>query len=377
MQVLGQTDWEGLLSSQQPDLSWAPSNIYKPQHLYAAVHKMIHTGIGERKLLGDLQGSQYALVNIAAFLAQSMQETIRYDACDENNWDRSSGYTAANACGQLGQSYQHYHCNAHEAHMQCEVDPQMSIIGTTHAKWYGAPGPMFCAPKTRVPKAPQWNTATWCSPSAIANWSSWDTNQEFHAYIAAGGSCNDYENQKAGQWQQCADPGCANQAAPNFNQPARTDVEGCCWWGRGVIQSTGVCNFGKLNYYAGARAAREGRPSLFPDVDFCKAPDEICKSTAHPDLKWIAGLFYWTNEVQGYPIDNSYNFDYLAELKKFTDAGNMNDASFINKCSGIVNRGCPLLKCPAGHVDAAHQREANFKQVLEAFGFPWPQVDPL
>ena len=47
------------------------------------------------------------LVNIAAFLAQSMKETIKYDACDENNWDIIDGkYPLSNACGQLGQSYQ-------------------------------------------------------------------------------------------------------------------------------------------------------------------------------------------------------------------------------------------------------------------------------
>ena len=32
--------------------------------------------------------------------------------------------------------------------MECPVDPNMSITGITHAKWYGAPGPMFCGPKT-------------------------------------------------------------------------------------------------------------------------------------------------------------------------------------------------------------------------------------
>ena len=58
--------------------------------------------------------------------------------------------------------------------MECPVDPNMSIVGVTHAKWYGAPGnlrllmsvvkhsdampytrslyvhpgPMFCGPKT-------------------------------------------------------------------------------------------------------------------------------------------------------------------------------------------------------------------------------------
>lgn len=31
-------------------------------------------------------GWEYGLVNLAAFLAQCMKETILYDACDENNW---------------------------------------------------------------------------------------------------------------------------------------------------------------------------------------------------------------------------------------------------------------------------------------------------
>lgn len=57
---------------------------------------------------------------------------------------------------------------------------------------------------------------------------------------------------------------------PVANTAGRTDVEGCCWWGRGVIQTTGICNFGKLNYYLGARASKEGRDSPYPDVDFCK-----------------------------------------------------------------------------------------------------------
>ena len=37
------------------------------------------------------QGTVIGLVNIAAFLAQSMKETIKYDACDENNWDVIDG----------------------------------------------------------------------------------------------------------------------------------------------------------------------------------------------------------------------------------------------------------------------------------------------
>ena len=46
----------------------------------------------------------------------------------------------SNACGQLGQSYQDYHCAANEKHMECPVDPNMEIKAITHATWYGAPG---------------------------------------------------------------------------------------------------------------------------------------------------------------------------------------------------------------------------------------------
>ena len=81
-----------------------------------------------------------------------MKETIQYDACDENNWDVFNNvYPVANACGQLGQSYEDYNCPAGEEHMQCEVDPEMRIEATTHATWYGAPPGLFCAPKTDYP----------------------------------------------------------------------------------------------------------------------------------------------------------------------------------------------------------------------------------
>jgi hypothetical protein len=86
----------------------------------------------------------------------------------------------------------------------------------------------------------------------------------------------------------------------------------------------------------------------------------------------VAGLFYWTKEVQGYPANNQYGFDYISELKQFTDAGNIADSDFIDKCSGIVNRGCPSRTgCAAGAVHEVEKRAANFRAVLEAMGFPW------
>ena len=55
----------------------------------------------------------------------------------------------------------------------------------------------------------------------------------------------------------------------------------------------GLCNFGKLNYFLGAGAQRDGRDAKYPNIDFCKTPDAICSREEYPELKWIAGFFYW------------------------------------------------------------------------------------
>lgn len=44
-------------------------------------------------------------------------------------------------------------------------------------------------------------------------------------------TCDVYPNQKAGRY---------DNTVKIANVAGRTDVEGCCWWGRGVIQTTGV-----------------------------------------------------------------------------------------------------------------------------------------
>jgi hypothetical protein len=140
-------------------------------------------------------------------------------------------------------------------------------------------------------------------------------------------------------------------------------VEGCCWWGRGVIQTTGVCNYGKLNYYLGAKADQDGRSSRYPEIDFCKTPDKICSDPNYPELKWIAGFFYWMESVQSY---NQGGWYYLDELHKFVDGG-MIDNSFIDAVSGIVNHGCHNPPCATGPVDGATIRRDNFAKVLNAF----------
>jgi len=292
----------------------------------------------------------YGLINVAAFLAQAMKETIRYDACDENSWDRVGAdlmYPISNACGQLGQSYQDYSCSDEEKHMECEVDPQMSITAVTNAKWWGAPGPLKCGPKSQIPQSGHWDFMYNCD-------NIWATPPE---------TCDAYEGQTGGK---------ALNDVPYPNAAGRTDVEGCCWWGRGVIQTSGVCNFGKLNYFLGKRAADEGRDSRYPNIDFCRDPEAICKSQEHKELKWIAGFFYWISEVQ--PYDNE-GWNYIDELHNFVDGG-MEGDEFINAVSGIVNRGCHNPPCGTGELDGGPARAKNFYDVIKEMKFSFVDVVP-
>ncbi|CAJ1340517.1 unnamed protein product, partial [Effrenium voratum] len=179
-------------------------------------------------------------------------------------------------------------------------------------------------------------------------------------YVNSGGGCKDYQGIKTGGWtfegSGCVDGACPGADAPLFGQPeGRTDVEGCCWWGRGVIQTTGTCNFGKLNFFMGKRAADENRAAIYPSIDFCKNPNSICDPSSPPELKWVAGMFYWLNAVQPY---NSGGWNYKTELKKWVDGGmKMSDTSFINGASGIVNRGCHNPpNCGTGELHAGPER---------------------
>jgi hypothetical protein len=339
---------------QKPDLSWEPSSVYRYRGFLDGLRVMYRTGVANRYFYlgpagGAPRGHRYGLVNVAAFLAQSMKETIQYDACDENNWDRQDGrYPLSNACGQLeGQSYQDYHCSSpDEAHMECPVDPNMRLTAVTHARWYGAPGPLKCGPRGVYPFTGYWDHNYQCNRP-------WDDPPE---------TCTVYDGQMGGG---------ENNGAPVENRGGRTDVEGCCWWGRGVIQTTGICNFGKLNYYLGKRAADEGRPSMYPALDFCADPEVICSSEEHTELKWIAGMFYWIESVQSYnSSDGGGEWNYLTKLHEFVDGGHImssDDNSFIDAVSGIVNRGCHNPPCKTGDVDGREERRANFRKVLDAF----------
>ena len=129
---------------ETPMMEWIPSTVYRFDGFFDGLRVMHSQGVAGKTLYlgGDDKDCKhchmYGLVNVAAFLAQAMKETIRYNACDENSWDRVGEdlmYPISNSCGQLGQSYQDYYCKDDERHYECEVDPEMTITAVTNAKW--------------------------------------------------------------------------------------------------------------------------------------------------------------------------------------------------------------------------------------------------
>lgn len=88
----------------------------------------------------------------------------------------------------------------------------------------------------------------------------------------------------------------------------------------------------------------------------------ICSSTKHPELKWIAGLYYYISDVQPY---NSPPWNYKQQLKAFVEGGfDIANNTFIDGVSSIVNRGSHS----AGGVDGMVDRRENFRTVLKGMG---------
>ena len=188
------------------------------------------------------------------------------------------------------------------------------------------------------------------------------------------------------------------------SKAGRTDVEGCCYWGRGALHTKGVCNLGILNYYMGAGAARDGRNAKYPDVDFCTNPEAICnveEDSRSMAMRWDVALFEWVMRVQSYNNDNlvdgggggandlvgsdSKRWNYMEEITKFTTSGDLIDSiefsggqqssHFIDEVGGILEQGCPYPPCkngddPLNRLHMRSQRKKNFLTSLNAIGLP-------
>jgi len=277
------------------------------------------------------RGFRAGVVNLAAFLANAMVESIVYDSCDETYWESSSDgkYPMSNSCGQNSRSYQDETCPAWQSFISCPVNDAMMVEGEVPVM--GKP-PFFFDDQ-----APQFQ----CRAGAEYDVGYWDPSTE--TYV---------ENE------------------PFPNSSGRTDVEGCCWWGRGVLHTRGVCNFGKLNFHLGVRAANENRPSIYPDIDFCFNPEEICTNRSSMEIRWVVGMFEWINRVQDY-YDSKSGFDYKNELLKYVDGGMLDD-SFVESANRIFVSGCHTSLCSSTlptidmeRVTFELQRKMNFKNIMK------------
>lgn len=130
-----------------------------------SLHTMITAGVDGRTFyIGHSSvenGRAYGLVNIAAFLAMSHEDSVTYGSCDEVNYDLVGGLLpVSNACGQNGMSYQDMSCPAGEEMYDCAVDANMrttaNVIDTfgtgSPSGAYGGSGdippkPFYCGPK--------------------------------------------------------------------------------------------------------------------------------------------------------------------------------------------------------------------------------------
>jgi len=108
-----------------------------------------------------------------------------------------------------------------------------------------------------------------------------------------------------------------------------TITQGCCWWGRGAIQTTGPHNYRMLQRDVVSKV--EG----MRDVDLCVNPEAICQNR---QLKWLGALYYWTSVVQKAGSFQASLEAYVAS--GFSDAGSVvGGASFNTGTGGMVNNG--------------------------------------
>eukprot|EP00804_Cyclotella_cryptica_P006850 CCRYP_010966-RC/>CCRYP_010966-RC protein AED:0.09 eAED:0.09 QI:59/0.92/0.86/1/0.85/0.8/15/815/1501 len=290
-----------------------------------------------------LSSANYGLVNVALFLANAAVETVKYDICDEISWEKDvfGYYPISNACGQGGfgggSSSVPYteanKCTEEDAHMACQVDPAMETVAMTVGAWAGAPPPLQCFPKTSAQLVTgAWNPLLDCEEDG----------------------CHFYD----GHVQGNIDP----YSTPASNSFGRTDVEGCCWWGRGAFPrgSSGTCKIGKLNYFLGMKSTQARY-----EVDFCHDPEAVCRGSSDDEVKnaevrWLQGLQYWVDDVQPY---NENSWSYIDKIHAFVDGGLTDDAIF-DAISTIITRGCHNCGKPISNVE----RRAKFDKIVSIFG---------
>eukprot|EP00986_Skeletonema_menzelii_P002248 scaffold616_cov146-Skeletonema_menzelii.AAC.31 len=304
-------------------------------------------------------GWHVGLANVAAFLAQSMTLAIRDDACDELNTEKAidaawvswseGAWPISNSCGQRRVGSNGYMSDNDfcEKVYTCDVDADMTM--TAEANHYYAtdqrnpfPPPLQCYPRS--------------------------VDEPYTGYFDPrdGGSVEISRT----------------RAVPS--SIGRTDVEGCCWWGRGALHTKGTCSMGKFNYYFGAKAAQDGRSSRYTAVNFCANPQAVCSSNnpQSKEMRWMLALFDWVDRVQHYNGNDSEGdggWNYIEQsvhfLENFRKSNfiDMDNNHFIDEVGSVLDQGCPSAPCDLSNPSRVHKaqtRKGNYVSAAKAIGLP-------
>jgi len=195
----------------------------------------------------------------------------------------------------------------------------------------------------------KWESATWtaCDENNYTGWATASCTQrgdgQLYSSLTGPDACAVDTNMQmtAETWASWA-PG-PMQCGPSNNP-------GCCWWGRGAIQTTGPNNYGKLQ--KDVIAFMPG----YENIDLCTNPEAICQNDG---LKFLGALYYWTDFVQP---DTCFTGSIEAYAQSFDNyaAAPGNCAKYSAGIGGSINNG---IWNKEAHGE--YGRQANFQSVME------------
>ena len=296
----------------------------------------MHFYIGQT--IGQVGTLAHGLVNVAAFLAHAMAVSIRFDVCDEFNVDKTgmclatscsiqltqsnnddkddtNKFALSNSCGQWGRSYQDEECKG-DGNSKCSIDTEVSIRAVSKPRGSSAAPPFECTPKD--------------SETSFTGY--WESKLEF-----------------------------LEDTFPYSNRYGATHVEGCCYWGRGILLTRGACYLGRMNSFIGSGAAEQGYDNFY-DVDICAYPEIICVGKNTKELRIASGLFEWTDMVQSFK--NEEGLEYMAELNALVSGGFVDVNRFIDIVTEALPFRCFESNCQVAEQELKQLRRDNFVKLL-------------
>ena len=116
----------------------------------------------------------------------------------------------------------------------------------------------------------------------------------------------------------------------------------------------------------GKRAAMDGRPSLFPEEDFCVNPGAVCSSEYSNELQWVVGMFYWTEFVQSYQKNG---WSYMSKLRELP----LDDVTDTRFNEMLIAIDC-IMKTGDHMCDIGVDSAEAFAEVMRVFSDDYQQV---